>query len=83
MNISEIPVGTNIYTALSSTVLCVLSRRVDGWCLYIGPVPGQSHREEWRDVLDHGTKLKEPAAIAIAASYWHPGFTPGDCPYAY
>ena len=82
MKISEIPLGESTYTALSSTVLCVLSRREDGWCIYIGSVPGRSHREEASDVLLHGTKLKEHAAIAIAASYWHPGFDAEGCPYA-
>jgi hypothetical protein len=62
------------HTALSSRVIAVLSIRVDGWCVYVDAVSGQSHSAEWRDVLRHGTKVKESVAKAIAGDYFHPGF---------
>lgn len=64
-------------------VLAVLSRRVDGWCVYIDAVPGVSHDDEWRDVARFGDKQKEEVARAIATSLFYPPFDPGDLPYAH
>ena len=35
------------------------------WAAYIGAVKGQDHTVEWRDVKDHGAKLKKEVAEAI------------------
>jgi len=82
VNISELPIGTKIYTQLGSRVLAVLSRRVDGWCVYVGAVPGQNHDREWPIVAQEGDKQNEQVARAIAASLFHPSLDPGDLPYA-
>lgn len=50
---------------LDSKVLAVATNRVDGWCAYIGAVPGWNHQEEAHEVLDYGEKLPEHIAIAI------------------
>ncbi len=82
MLIKDLPIGPAGYTQLTSTVLAVLVRRVDGWCVYVGSVPGENHEREWQDVREHGTKQNETVAKAIVASLFHPGFDPGDLPYA-
>lgn len=82
MQIRDLDPGDKFYTQLSSTVLAVLSRRVDGWCVYVGSVPGFDHNAEWQDVADHGDKQNETVARAIATTLFHPGFDPGDLPYA-
>ena len=38
MKLSEMQAGDKRYVALASTVLAVLSRRVDGYCVYVGSV---------------------------------------------
>ena len=81
MKLSELEVGTKIYTQLDIRVLAVLSRRVDGWCVYIGTVPGYSHEQEWQAVALEGTKAKEPIAKAIVENLFYPGFEV-DLPYA-
>jgi len=53
------------WRALDSRVLVVAVRRIDGWCAYIGAVPGESHERELQDVKDHGNKLPESIALAI------------------
>ena len=80
--IADLPVPTKIYTQLDSKVLAVLSRRVDGWCVYVGAVPGEDHDREWEDVAAHGQKQHEPVARAIVGHLFYPGFDPGDLPYA-
>ena len=82
-NIADLEPGTKLYTQLGWRVLAVLSRRVEGWCVYVGAVPGQNHDEEWQEVARSGDKQTEPVARAIAASLFHPGFTPGDLPYVH
>lgn len=82
MKLSELTEGQKLYTALGMRVLAVLSRRVDGWCVYVDAVPGQCHQDEWPAVAERGTKLKEAAARAVAEGYFHPGFEI-DLPYAH
>lgn len=81
MKLSELRVGETIYTQLASTVLAVLKRREDGWVVYVGAVPGDSHEHEWQEVAMHGDKQNKTMAKAIATSLFHPGFV-CDLPYA-
>ena len=57
------------WRALDSRVLVVAVKRVDGWCAYIGAVPGQTHELEIQDVRDHGAKLSKRVALAIFPSF--------------
>lgn len=82
MKIKDLAPGTKLYTQLSRDVLAVLSRRIDGWCVYVGAVPGYNHELEWQHVADHGAKQREEVAKAIAKHLFHPGFDPDDLPYA-
>jgi len=82
MKLSDLPVGHKAYTQLGIRVLAVLSRRVDGYSVYVGAVPGDNHDEEWQDVMSHGDKQNEAVAKAIITSLFHPGFEI-DLPYAY
>ena len=82
MRLSEMPDGWKAYTQLGSRVLAVVSRRVDGWCVYVGAVPGHNHDLEWHDVAAHGDKQKEPIAKAIVENLFHPGIDTSDLPYA-
>lgn len=51
------------YLALDSKVLVVAMEGYAGdWVAYIGAVPGESHREEWVLVRDHGSKLPKEVA---------------------
>ena len=81
MKLSEMEIGSKLYTQLGSRVLAVLSRRVDGWCVYVGAVPGVDHDHEWQEVANYGDKQRQPVAEAIAKSLFHPGFEI-DLPYA-
>ena len=81
MKLSELPPGTKLYTQLGMRVLAVLSRRHDGWCVYVVAVPGQNHDREWPEVADTGDKQNEPIARAIVETLFHPGFEV-DLPYA-
>lgn len=74
MKLSELEPGRKLYTQLSSRVLAVLSRRVDGWA-------GLDHEAEWPAVAWRGAKAREPLARAIVEHYFHPGFEV-DLPYA-
>ena len=80
--IADMEIGTKIYTQLGTFVLAVLSRRVDGWCVYVGAVPGQNHDREWHEVARSGDKQSEPVAKAIAKTLFHPGLEAGELPYA-
>lgn len=82
MKLSDLPEGHKTYTQLAQKVLAVLSRRVDGWSVYVDAVPGMSHADEWQAVAHHGAKLKEAAARAVVETYFHPGFEV-DLPYAH
>ncbi len=82
MKISEMPIGQKAYTQLGMRVLAVLSRREDGWCVYVDAVRGDNHDSEWQAVADLGEKQHEPVARAIVGSLFYPGFDPGDLPYA-
>ena len=81
MKLSEIPVGKQMHTQLGMYVLAVLSRRVDGWCVYVDAVAGHSHEAEWPEVAKNGAKQNETVAKAIATTLFHPGFEV-DLPYA-
>lgn len=80
MKLSELPIGTRAFTQLGSQVLAVLSRRVDGYCVYVGAVPGDNHNEEWPEVAATGDKQDEKVAEAIVTRLFHPGFEV-DLPY--
>lgn len=80
MKLSELEIGAKIYTQLGSRVLAVLSRRVEGWSVYVGAVPGECHDDEWREVATSGDKQNEAVAAAIVTSLFHPGFDV-DLPY--
>lgn len=82
MKLSELEVGAKLYTQLNRDVLAVLSRLVDGWCVYVGAVPGYRHEDEWRAVAAEGGKQNEMVATAIAKTLFHPGFEI-DLPYAH
>lgn len=81
MNLSELTPGEKFYTQLGCRVLAVLSRRHDGWCVYVGAVPGVRHDCEWKLVAENGDKQNETVARAIIESLFHPGFVI-DLPYA-
>ena len=80
MKLSDLAPGDKRVTQLGSRVLAVLSRRVDGWCIYVDAVPGLDHSAEWPAVARYGAKLREPVARAVAEHYFHPGFEI-DLPY--
>lgn len=81
MKLSELEAGDKFYTQLDVQVLAVLCRRVDGWCVYVGAVPGKNHDAEWPIVAGAGNKQREPVARAIAENLFFPGFEI-DLPYA-
>ena len=80
MKPSELEMEQRIYTQLASTALAVLWRRVDGWAMYVGGVPGINHDQEWERVAQEGDKINEAVAKAIAQTRFHPGFEI-DLPY--
>ena len=79
--LEQMKIGQQIYTQLDYRVLAVLSRRVEGWCVYVGAVPGENHDKEWQQVASAGTKQREPVARAIVENLFFPGFKIGDLPY--
>ncbi len=82
MRVADMKEGETAYTQLSQYVLVVLCRRHDGWCAYIGAVPGERHATEWHDVLRYGDKLKPEVAKAIVKHYFYPGFDTEGVDYA-
>ena len=82
MKLRDYPPDTWWTTALCMTVVAVLCRRHDGWCVYVKDVPGIDHKTEAHLVRAHGTKVKEPVARAIAENYFYPPFDIGDLEYA-
>ena len=78
MEIAELDIGSKRCTALGRCVLAVLSRRAEGWCVYVGAVAGKSHDVEGQEVAKHGSKQSETIARAIVSQI---GFEPGDLPY--
>ena len=82
MMIRDIPIGDKLHARLASNVIAVLSRRFDGWCVYVGAIQGYNHDLEWEDVADNGDKQGEPMARAIAQHLFNPSLDPGDLPYA-
>lgn len=63
--LSELPAGEKRHAALARQVLAVLSRRADGWAVYLGAVAGEDHDAEWPEVAAQGSKQLEPIARAI------------------
>ena len=54
------------WIALDCRVLVVAAEGYCGdWAAYIGAVEGNSHDEEWEDVLHHGAKLPEKVAVVL------------------
>ena len=82
MKLSQMNIGSKAYTQLGSRVLAVLSRRVDGWCVYVGAVPGINHDAEWQAVAAEGDKQTVAIATAIVETLFYPGFEI-DLPYAH
>jgi len=82
MKIADMKPGQTAYTQLDYQVLAVLSRRYDGWSMYVGAVAGNNHDVEWQAVAESGSKVKEPVAKAIAANYFFPGFDATGVEYA-
>lgn len=80
MKLSELEVGTKLYTQLGVRVLAVLSRRVEGWTVYVDAVPGHIHSMEWQEVARVGDKQNIAVATAIVKTLFHPGFEI-DLPY--
>jgi hypothetical protein len=72
MKLVDMEPGWTAYTQLASTALAVIARRVDGWAMYVGGVPGFSHDAEWQRVLDFGDKLDEGTATAVAHNRFYP-----------
>ncbi len=50
---------------LHKNIIAVAVERLDGWCAYIGPVPGVRHLEEYPMVSETGTKLPVEIASVI------------------
>ena len=78
--IADLDVGTKLHAALGFRVIAVLSRRGEGWCIYVDAVPGKSHDDEWQEVALHGSKMLPKIARAIAEERFR--LDPGDLPYA-
>ncbi len=54
------------YCALDKYILAVAIRLPENcWTAFVGAVQGRDHDTESREVLDRGTRLSEPVAIAI------------------
>lgn len=83
MKLEDLAPGESLFTQLASTALAVVSRREDGWCVYVAGVPGYNHQNEAVEVLRYGDKLDEGTARAICANRFHPPLDPGSLPYAY
>lgn len=80
MKLSELQPGQKLYTQLGHRVLAVLSRRAEGWSVYVDAVSGLCHDEEWQEVAKSGDKQNEAVAVAIATTLFYPGFEI-DLPY--
>ena len=70
--LSELSPGTKLHRALARRVLAVLSRREEGWSVYVDAVEGQSHDDEWQLVAQQGSKQLEPIARAIVRNLGYP-----------
>ena len=58
--------ATTRHRALATYVIAAARTRIEcAWSAYIDSVPGYDHGEEFRDVLNHGSKLPEDIARAI------------------
>jgi len=80
MKLSDMKPGDKMYTVLAFQVLAVLSRRYDGYAVYIGTVPGKNYDIEWWIVADEGDKTDEVLAETIVKSRFH---LEVDLPYAH
>ena len=59
------------YTALHTRVLAVaVEGGIKDWAVYIGPVPGMRHSDEYREVMNSGCKCSEALAKCL-----FPGWT--------
>lgn len=74
MKLSDLTVGSKHYTQLGHRVLAVLSRRVEGYSVYVGAVEGKNHDLEYLEVARSGDKQSKPIAEAIAKNLFHPAF---------
>ncbi len=63
--LSDLEPGTKLHVPLARCVLAVLSRRVEGWCVYVGAVAGKDHDAEWENVASYGSRQLEEIARAI------------------
>lgn len=78
MLIADMEPNQTMVRALHPKILVVLKRRfADGWCVYIGPVPGHNHEQEYGEVLRTGNKMCESDAKAM-----FPHMDPTGCKYA-
>ena len=82
MKLEDVGDGWWAYTQLGSTALAVVTKRVDGWCMYVGGVRGYNHAQEAGDVLRDGDKLDEETAKAICAHRFFPPIDTEGVPYA-
>lgn len=80
MRIENEKPGYKKWAALDRQVLAVFSRREDGWCIYIGAVPGENHSYEWPGVAATGSKLHESVARVILREYF--GYDSTELEYA-
>ena len=78
--IADLQPDTSTHCAIDHRVIAVLRRRHEGWCIYIGAVPGLRHDEEWQEVKKYGSKVGETTARAMAREYF--GLEPANLPYA-
>ena len=60
------------YKALSNDVLVVVKEGAVGdWACYIGSVAGNSHDEEYLQVLNYGAKITEQLVNILFPSFKH------------
>ncbi len=76
----DLPAGHKEHKPLARTVLAVLSRRLEGWCIYLGSVPGENHDVEWQEVARTGVKQDPVVADAILRRQF--AYDPEGVPYA-
>ena len=84
MNLENEAPGSKLFTRIGSGVGVVISRRVDGWCAYIGTSGHENDSDEVlsEQVAAYGTKLRPTVARAFAETYFDPPINSGDLPYA-
>ena len=70
MKMSDLEPGSKRHSAMNRRVMLVLSRRPEGWCIYMDAVPGKNHDHEWEAVAKQGSKVDEPIARLMARRYF-------------